>query len=101
MDDLDKMAAEAEKYTKANLAKKKNELNKEIETFEFKTLLDAVELLFELRAKREKSIKDITLIDIIEKVLEEEPFEYKDEDYILSAFKDTSGEHRNSKKKRR
>lgn len=86
VDDLEKLIHDSEKYNKSNLDKKKEKLIKEAEEFEFKNLLDIVELLFELRAKREKSIKDKKLIEIIEDVLIEEPFQYKDEDYILSAF---------------
>lgn len=91
MDELDRMALEAEKFNKKNLDKKKIEIDKKVEEFDFRTLLDAVELLFELRAKRQKSIKDQALIDIIEKILSEEPFEYKDEDYILTAYKKNPG----------
>lgn len=92
MDELEKMAREAEKYSRANLEKKKAEILNETKNYEFKTLLDAVELLFELRAKREKSIKDQALIKIIEQVLKEEPFEYMDEDFILSAFNSNYGD---------
>lgn len=88
MDELERMLQEAEKYNRINLDKKKAEVLEEIKDYEFRNLLDAVELLFELRAKREKSIKDQTLIKIIEQVLREEPFEYMDEDYILSSYKD-------------
>ncbi|HBM75605.1 MAG TPA: hypothetical protein DD429_08635 [Clostridiaceae bacterium] len=88
MDDLDRMAAEAKKYNKRSLDKKKHELQKKVEEFEFKTLLDAVEFLFELRAKRIKTLKDEKLIKIIENVLRNEPFEYRDEDYILSSYAD-------------
>lgn len=101
MDDLDRMAAEAEKFNKRSLDRKKEELKKKVEGFQFKTLLDAVELLFELRAKRVKTVKDLSLIKIIENVLMEEPFEYKDEDYILSAYRDGNQDIISSGKKKR
>ncbi|HBM79395.1 MAG: hypothetical protein QME45_13565 [Clostridiales bacterium] len=88
MDEFDKMLRESKKFTKLNLDKKKRKLKKEVEEYEFKNLYDAVEFLFELRAKREKSIKDKTLIKIIEQILKDEPFEYRDEDYILEQYKD-------------
>lgn len=89
MDDLERMAKESEKFSHSNLEKKKNKLQNEVKNYEFKTMLDAVELLFELRAKREKSIKDQNLIAIIEGVLSEQPFEYPDEDFILSSYKES------------
>lgn len=89
MDDLERMIKESEKFSHSNLEKKKAKLQKEVKNYEFKNLLDGVELLFELRAKREKSIKDQNLISIIEGVLREQPFEYPDEDFILSSFKES------------
>lgn len=89
MDDLERMIKESEKFTRSNLERKKVKLKNEVKNYEFKNLLDAVELLFELRAKREKSIKDQNLIAIIEGVLMEQPFEYPDEDFILSAYKES------------
>lgn len=88
MDDFERMLQEAEKYSRQNLDKKKVQLEKQVDNYEFKTLLDAVEFLFELRAKREKEQKDKELIRIIEGVLSEEPFQYPDEDFILIAYKD-------------
>ncbi|KPU43054.1 hypothetical protein OXPF_33040 [Oxobacter pfennigii] len=88
MDELERMAQQAEKYSKADLDLKKAEILDEVEDYEFKTLLDAAEALFEIRAKRKKSIKDLALIKIIEHILKEEPFEYMDEDFILMAYKD-------------
>ena len=90
MDDLDRMIKESEKFSSSNLHKKQIEIEDRVKDYEFKNLLDAVELLFELRAKREKSIKDERLIRIIEDVLKEEPFEYMDEDYILATYKDST-----------
>jgi hypothetical protein len=88
MDDFERMIQEAEKFSKQNLDKKKVQLEKQVDNYEFKTLLDAVEFLFEHRAKREKEQKDKELIKIIEGVLREEPFQYSDEDFILIAYKD-------------
>lgn len=87
MDELERMIQEADKFSRQNLDKKKAQLEKEADCYEFKTLLDAVELLFELRAKREKKEKDKELIRIIEELLRNEPFQYADEDYILIAHK--------------
>jgi hypothetical protein len=84
MDDFERMIRESEKFNKDNLDRKKAQIEAEVKNYEFKTLLDAVELLFELRAKREKSIKDQALIKIIEEELREQPFQYMDEDFILS-----------------
>jgi len=100
MDELERMAMAAEKFNRQNLDKKKTELMEEIKDYEFKTLLDAVELLFELRAKREKSIKDQELINIIEGILKEEPFEYMDEDFILAAYKSKQENMFNNRKKK-
>lgn len=88
MDELERMLKDADKYSRSNLDKKKSEILEEVKNYEFRNLFDAVELLFELRAKREKSIKDQELIKIIEGILKEEPFEYMDEDYILSTYKE-------------
>jgi hypothetical protein len=100
MDELERMAQEAENFNRVSLDKKKAELQKELKYYDFKNLLDAVELLFELRAKREKSVKDYSLIKIIEDILREEPFEYMDEDYILQAYiNDSSSTHRSGKRK--
>lgn len=90
MDEFDQMLQQAENFNKTNLDKKKVALQKQLNYYEFKNLLDVVELLFELRAKREKSIKDHSLITIIQDILHEEPFEYMDEDYILEAYKSYS-----------
>jgi hypothetical protein len=84
MDDFERMIRESEKFNKDNLDRKKAQIQAEVRNYEFKNLLDAVELLFELRAKREKSIKDQALIKIIEEELREQPFQYMDEDFILS-----------------
>lgn len=89
MDDLERMLKESEKFSHSNLERKKVKLQNEVKNYEFKTLLDAVEFLFELRAKRVKSIKDQNLISIIEGVLAEQPFEYPDEDFILAAYKES------------
>jgi hypothetical protein len=99
MDDLERMAREAEKFDRASYEKKKKRNAEEVRDYEFRTLLDAVELLFELRAKREKSIKDTTLIKIIENALKEEPFEYMDDDFILSAFQENSNQIYKRKKR--
>lgn len=90
MDDLDRMIKESEKFSSSNLHRKQIEIEDRVKDYEFKNLLDAVEFLFELRAKREKSVKDERLIRIIEDVLKEEPFEYMDEDYILAANKNNT-----------
>lgn len=90
MDNFERMLKEAGKFNRVNIEKKKMKVQREVKDYEFKNLLDAVELLFELRAKREKSIKDQTLINIIEGLLKEEPFEYMDEDFILASYKDNS-----------
>jgi hypothetical protein len=84
MDDFERMIRESENFNKDNLDRKKAQIEAEVRNYEFKNLLDAVELLFELRAKREKSIKDQALIKIIEEELREQPFQYMDEDFILS-----------------
>lgn len=89
MDELERMIRESQKFTKENLDREKIKIQQKTENYEFKNLLDAVELLFELRAKREKSVKDQALIDIIEGILKEQPFEYMDEDFILSVYKDS------------
>lgn len=88
MDDLERMIQEAEKFNRQDLDKKRLQLEREVNDYEFKSLLDAVELLIELKAKREKKQKDMELIRIIEKVLSDEPFEYPDEDFILITYKD-------------
>lgn len=100
MDELERMAMDAERFDRQNLDKKKTELMEEIKDYEFRTLLDAVELLFELRAKREKNIKDQELINIIEGILKEEPFEYMDEDFILAAYKNRQVDIYKFKKKK-
>lgn len=89
MDDLERMLKESEKFSRTNLDRKRAELEHQVKNYEFKNLLDAVELLFELRAKREKSIKDQNLIIILEGILKEQPFQYPDEDFILSAYKES------------
>lgn len=89
VNELERMLRESQKFTKQNLDRKKEKIRQETENYRFKNLLDAVELLFELRAKRVKSVKDHALIDIIEGILQEQPFEYMDEDFILSAYKDS------------
>lgn len=91
VDELERMAIDAKKFTRSNLEKKRNKILNEVQDYEFKTLLDAAELLFELRTKRHPTEKDCELIKIVEEVLKNEPFEYEDEDYILIAYKRKSG----------
>lgn len=100
MDDLERMILEAEKFNRQDLDKKKVQLQKKADDYEFKTLLDAVELLFELRAKREKEEKDKELIRIIECILSEEPFQYADEDFILITYKDYFSKNQKPGRKR-
>jgi hypothetical protein len=99
MDDFERMLKEAEKFSRQNLDKKKVQIDREVENYEFKTLLDAVELLFELRAKREKKEKDKELIKILEGLLREEPFEYADEDFILISYKNYFDDEIKNKKR--
>lgn len=95
MDDFERMIQEAEKFSKEEMDKKKHKIDNKVKDYEFKTLLDAVELLYELRAKRERKEKDRELIEIIEGILKEEPFQYEDEDFILFAYKsNTSRVHK-------
>lgn len=100
MDDLERMIQEAEKFNRQDLDKKKAQIEKRVDDYEFKTLLDAVKLLFELKAKREKKEKDKELIRIIEHILDEEPFEYADEDFILITYKDYFDKGQKSGRKR-
>jgi len=87
MDDLERMIEDSKMFNRQELDKKRQKIEKNAAEYDFKTLLDAVELLYELRAKREKKEKDKELINIIEGVLKEEPFEYEDEDFILISHK--------------
>lgn len=101
MDDLERMIEDSKMFNKRELDIKRQKIERDSAEYDFKTLLDAVELLYELRAKRQKEEKDKELISIIEGVLKEEPFEYEDEDFILISHKSSLAITNKYKKRQR